>query len=596
MSKHYKNTLAHQKIPLYYIIPLIIAASFVPLILRIYKVDYPLENISWYTEGTIFFDIYSLAKSNIIKFLGALSLASLINLCYKDPKTFIRDKINVLALISIFIIFISTLLSPFPYQATHGYIERFEDAYVNITYFILFLYAYNIKWSESHLKIFFKWFTASNIILGIIGLGQYFGFDILLNDFFISLITSSSLTGIKLDSSSMITYKVISQTLYHYNYVSFFTTLSLPFFLNKTIYEDKLKWRLFYGFTALLTLFNLFGSSARSGMVGLIVAIPFWIFFNRDKLLRNTKVFIIIICSLVAVFIGFEILSGGFVTMRIKSTFETPKQINLIQRVYTNQNDVVILTDNDIVTLKIPPDSTDLTLIDVYVNDILNPIEVMKSSNKIEFTDPNLSLILLELQSFDDGSISYTFTIDSVKYYYMYRDNKLILYNMYGVYEETPNFKSLGFYGYERLGSMRGYIWSRTFPLILEKPLIGYGADTFPMVFPQHDYIGKKYAYTTDNMVIDKAHNYIIQQAFSFGIPFILIILSLWFIYFKRFIAILSKSKFKCLDAYNSYFIIMLIAFIIASMFNDSSVHVSPSYWVLFGIGLSYITSQVKSS
>ena len=137
MSKRYKNTLTHQKIPLYYIIPLIIAASFVPLILRIYKVDYPLESISWYTEGTIFFDIYSLAKSNIIKILGVLSLASLINLCYKDPKSFIKDKINVLALISIFIIFISTLLSPFPYQATHGYIERFEDAYVNITYFIL---------------------------------------------------------------------------------------------------------------------------------------------------------------------------------------------------------------------------------------------------------------------------------------------------------------------------------------------------------------------------------------------------------------------------------------------------------------------------
>jgi len=42
---------------------------------------------------------------------------------------------------------------------------------------------------------------------------------------------------------------------------------------------------------------------------------------------------------------------------------------------------------------------------------------------------------------------------------------------------------------------MRGYIWSRSLPLLRNTILVGYGPDTFAMNFPQHDIAGKVKAY-----------------------------------------------------------------------------------------------------
>ena len=43
----------------------------------------------------------------------------------------------------------------------------------------------------------------------------------------------------------------------------------------------------------------------------------------------------------------------------------------------------------------------------------------------------------------------------------------------------------------ERLGSGRGYIWSRSIPLIKQAGFMGLGADTYPEYFPQNDFKGK---------------------------------------------------------------------------------------------------------
>ena len=49
--------------------------------------------------------------------------------------------------------------------------------------------------------------------------------------------------------------------------------------------------------------------------------------------------------------------------------------------------------------------------------------------------------------------------------------------------------------GYERLATSRGYLFSRSFPMLKDTLLIGYGPDTFVLEFPQQDYVGKMNAY-----------------------------------------------------------------------------------------------------
>ena len=49
------------------------------------------------------------------------------------------------------------------------------------------------------------------------------------------------------------------------------------------------------------------------------------------------------------------------------------------------------------------------------------------------------------------------------------------------------NAEAIGFEGKEKLSSSRGYIWSRTIPLLDECLITGYEPDTFVFIFPQND-------------------------------------------------------------------------------------------------------------
>ena len=65
--------------------------------------------------------------------------------------------------------------------------------------------------------------------------------------------------------------------------------------------------------------------------------------------------------------------------------------------------------------------------------------------------------------------------------------------------------------GKELIGSMRGYIWSRTIPILPHYLVLGAGPDCFLYEFPQDDVLGKLYAYGTGSIVVDKPHNLYLQ-------------------------------------------------------------------------------------
>lgn len=58
---------------------------------------------------------------------------------------------------------------------------------------------------------------------------------------------------------------------------------------------------------------------------------------------------------------------------------------------------------------------------------------------------------------------------------------------------------------------MRGYIWSRTIPILPDYLVLGAGPDCFLYEFPQDDILGKLYAYGTGSIVVDKPHNLYLQ-------------------------------------------------------------------------------------
>lgn len=569
----------------YDFLPLFVAMVIVPLLIRIVPVEYNTESIFWYQHLDTFYDFFAYFKSQVIVLLGVLSLIPIGNFVLKERASFFKDKVILLSMAAMVIALLSTLFADSPYVAFKGYVERYEGILVVLSYWLFFVLAYKLTWTDQKLKWMFKGFWVANILLSLIGLGQYFGYDVLMTDWFTSLATSLKMSGVVFDTEFIVNYKVIGQTLYHYNYVAFFITLSFPIFITKFLYEKKILMKLAYFATSGLIFFNLLGSTARGGLLGVLVAMVFWVLFNWRILFKNIKITAVIAVLLVVGFIGFESISGGFVTKRILSTFDTPKVDYLLKSLYT-ENDVIYLETNE-GTLSIQSNTPDLRDFDFTMKLDDAPIAFYGYNDQDQgyFQETALNGILI-YPAVDENGIYYIaldikgnralFSLDNGQYVYRHANGyDLVL----------DQAEAIGFEGLERLGSGRGYIWSRTFPMVLEKPILGHGIDNFAIAFPQQDFIGKLNTYNTFNMIVDKAHNIYLQYAVSSGLIYLAVYVVLLILLVIKAVPYIFKNS-DSID--NRELIIALftaiIGFHVAGYFNDSSVHVAPVFWVMFGM------------
>jgi len=171
----------------------------------------------------------------------------------------------------------------------------------------------------------------------------------------------------------------------------------------------------------------------------------------------------------------------------------------------------------------------------------------------------------------DDG-FAFTFYDDGVKYY-----------NRFGRDVSLSRVDSIGFANHQQMGSGRGFIWSRTIPLLKDRLFIGSGADTFILVFPQNDYAGKFSIGSPLEIVCDKPHNIFLNIAVGTGgisllAYLVMIAMAMW----KAFRLGKDRKYIKVLAA-------GIIGFLFAGLFNDSNVSIMPIFYGLLGtvIGMS---------
>lgn len=116
------------------------------------------------------------------------------------------------------------------------------------------------------------------------------------------------------------------------------------------------------------------------------------------------------------------------------------------------------------------------------------------------------------------------------------------------------------------------------------------GPDTFVFDFPQGDLIGKYYAYDTPNMVVDKAHNLYLQMAINYGVIALLSFLAMVVIYIVDSIKLYAfkenyDERSQILGAITCFGV---IGHLVAGMFNDSAVSMTPVFWIVFGVGVTF--------
>lgn len=142
--------------------------------------------------------------------------------------------------------------------------------------------------------------------------------------------------------------------------------------------------------------------------------------------------------------------------------------------------------------------------------------------------------------------------------------------------EETTAFEKL-----DSLSTGRMHIWKQTLKLIKERPIFGYGFDTFPYTI-NHDDI------ENGNVFIDKPHNWYLTVWYGCGILGLVGLLGIiiWIVVET------IKLYIKGIDNKMLYITVFgVISYAFQGLFNDSFIGTSIFFWIYAGLCANIIIS-----
>ena len=162
---------------------------------------------------------------------------------------------------------------------------------------------------------------------------------------------------------------------------------------------------------------------------------------------------------------------------------------------------------------------------------------------------------------------------------------KIYYINGYNKLDQLRKVESAGFDHQYDLATNRGYLWSRTLPLLKDTIFLGKGADNFVYVFPNDDYIGKV-SCGYGSQVVTKPHNMYMQIWVQDGMLACLAFLVLFVIFaIQTCRHCFVKGKLSYLQRIQIGLFCGTTGYMIAGLANDSTICVAPIFWVLLGLG-----------
>ena len=581
--------------PIFFILISIIL-TIVPLIVHVRGVMLDEDSAKLYGNSTQF-DLFSQWK---FKFLLSFSILLIIVSIIFFKKIFQKkDKIINIILLSTAVFWILTLLSAILSKhseyAFWGAFDRAEGIITITCYMILLIYSIYTFNTTNNYKYLLIPIIILVVILSFIGAFQYIGKDLINSKLGLLLVTGQTTNKLSL----MYEKGKLYGTLYHYDYVGSFVAIVLPLLVILTIFEKKLIYKIGLGISSLLALWLLFGSSSRAGLVGIAFSFIFAVILFGRSLLKSWKVILIGLCTIVIFIIGLNAATKGVIFERV------PSLISDATSIFKNTNNSDSSNTPPIKDIKYVDGHSEVVLQNetIKISFENNNYLFKNSKNEIINYSENNRVFTTNDPNFKDLSFSYTknsgrkagFITLSLKgtpifIFSLGHDNTVHLIDPktnQDIDLDHPEVTSF-FVGKEKIGSARGYIWSRSIPLLKNNLILGSGPDTFPFQFPQNDFIGKYYAYDTPNMFVDKPHNLYLQIGLDYGVVALIAFLFMIFVYLFDCIKLYAfKEKYVHSQILGVANALGIIGYLFAGFFNDSLISVAPVFWIVFGTGIA---------
>ncbi|SHK68323.1 O-Antigen ligase [Anaerocolumna jejuensis DSM 15929] len=593
-NKHYKNAgTSNTAIQLF---PIIFIIAILPLIIRSYEYNPKLNQYPWFSDITEYMDTFLYYKQIFFIITCTIMLLAIIYKFFTNNRKLQFSAILYPMFIYGLLAFLSTLFSKHPSYGFSGSFEQFESVFVLLGYVIVLAYTFLYIKTENDLKKINHYFLIGIIVLGILGLFQAFGHDLIRTNFMKKLYIPSSDWG-NLDSITFnFPLKTAFLTLYNPNYVGVYTSFVIPILISLLITEKNIKYRITYVFALLCMIISLISSGSAAGLLSSIITVFATIIIFRKKLFKHKKIAIGITLILSTAVLCLFFLKFDTITSAVNSKFSLVKSTYNISDIKTDK-DLELTYKGNKLLLNYTFDNSqiDLTLKDSNNNTL--PYHTESISYQMQIDDERYKNITITPVMYNNV-LCMNLIIEGKDWVFTNQtgDGTFYYLNTKGKFDKMVTADSAIFTGYEKLISGRGYIWSRSIPLLKNNIILGGGADSFVFEFPQNDYLNY-YNSGFEGQTLTKPHSLYLQVGIQTGLLSLIAMLVFYIMYFISSIRLYLKCNF---DSYwektGAAYFLGSISYMIVCISNDSTVTVAPVFWTIIGIGVAINYKLSKGS
>lgn len=624
-----KNT---NKADLKALFPVLIALCLIPLVILTKDYETEFSSFSWFNNTELSqIDSFEYAKGVLVILMGAIAALIIGFTEYSRQKkkqsllAHADKKVLILCGLYMCMVILSSLMSKYSNLAFHGGgYGQWQTMWVLLGYSVLFLFAFLFIDSENRGILTIKCLMVTTGIMALIGVLQTAGNNPLSWQWVQKIITSqSNVSGI--DFKAGVSNVIL--TFNNPNYVGPYIALVFPvtvafIFINAS--EDPIK-RLLARIGGILTaiglIVSLFGSSSSSGFISVIVSIVFalililsGVLFGKEPALdeegQNPKktghkmLFLSLGAVLALIVVGIFSLRSTFVQNTLNKVLngsEDTRNIASIVNTESDELDVTLRNDTKF-TLTPKVDATGVVSLTAY-DESKKPINIKKDEalGAYVLEDSRFSMITLAPTNFSiDNTIYPGFKFNdapnNISWTFVLKEGKWNYYTPFGKFTRLREVESFGFKNHQNIANRRGFIWSRTIPLMKDYWFTGIGPNAFIIAFPNHDFVGSKRV-GGNTTLVDKPHNAFLQTYIQTGGISAIAYAGLWILYMIGGIRIYWRKKhYRNIDKMGIGLLTGIFAFAIAGITNDTIIGTQNIYWILLGTGYAVNRISGKSS
>lgn len=583
------------------------AMAIIPLIVHLDERGNIFRDYAWFSSNETNFDFFLVWKMyGLFAVMAAMFLYAMTDFYNGKRSALHREKrknagfVLLLAGLYVVLALLSAIFAHDTSSAFLGGYAQYEPVIVLAAYVVIFMFTYFYVNGAETLMFLYGMLVAGIAVISLIGVTQYLNMDFYGSDIGKSLITlfsnvDSDRVSLKFEPGR------VYMSLYNPNYVGSYVILVLPIVAVGMVIFKKMWTKAACAVIALMLVICLIGSGSVTGMTALILSAVLF-FLLAFAAVKNAHKKIITATAITCVIAAAIALANMGVIKNAVSKYRMEEDNFIIREMELSGDGVIIdykgeklriAYENEVSGPSLSLyDGSGKQLLLSAIGDNNGGMAVAGNDFYSELVIGNVSLDSNTRGFYAKcGENTFVFTNDN-------DEGKYMFYNPLGnITDDLVNSHGVLFDNYERFASGRGFIWSRTIPLLADNLIIGCGPDNFVYEFPNNDYVSlMNNGYIGE--VVTRPHNMYLQIGVQTGVLSLVLFILIYVIYFIQSIRIYTKSAaFNALWMIGASVMAGTAGYMVCGLANDSTVCVAPVFWGMLGLGYAcnYLMKRSKN-